>query len=44
MTGRITIVRLETYLDNKLLTAIPRQQWLRERASLLRLYIHCLSC
>jgi hypothetical protein len=23
--------------------AFPRQQWLRERASMLRLYVHCLS-
>ena len=22
----------------------PRQHWLRERASMLRLYVHCLSC
>jgi len=22
----------------------PQQQWLHERASLLRLYVHCLSC
>jgi hypothetical protein len=24
--------------------AFPRQQWLCERASALRLYVHCLSC
>jgi len=24
--------------------AVAWQQWLRERASMLRLYIHCLSC
>jgi hypothetical protein len=24
--------------------AFPRQQWLRERASMLLLYVHCLSC
>jgi hypothetical protein len=24
--------------------AVPRQQWLRERASMLHLYVHCLSC
>jgi len=24
------------------LIALPRQQWLRERASMLRLYVHCL--
>jgi len=27
-----------------LLIAFPRQQWLRERASMLCLYVHCLSC
>ena len=27
-----------------IITAIPRQQWFRERASTLRLHIHCLSC
>jgi hypothetical protein len=26
------------------LTAIPWQQWLRERASMLRLYVNCVSC
>jgi hypothetical protein len=24
--------------------SFPRQQWLRERASMLRLYLTCLSC
>ena len=24
--------------------AFPLQQWLRERNSMLRLYVHCLSC
>ena len=24
--------------------AFPRQQWFHERASMLRLYLHCLSC
>ena len=23
---------------------VVQQQWLRERASMLRLYVHCLSC
>jgi len=27
-----------------LLTAFLRQQWLRERASMLRLHVHCLAC
>ena len=26
------------------LIAFARQQWLGERASMLRLYVHCLSC
>jgi hypothetical protein len=26
------------------LIAFPRQHWLRERASMLRLDVHCLSC
>jgi hypothetical protein len=26
-----------------ILIAFPRQQWLRERASILRLYLHCPS-
>jgi hypothetical protein len=26
-----------------MLIALPSQQWLRERASTLRLYVHCLS-
>ena len=26
-----------------ILISSPRQQWLRERASMLRLYLHCLS-
>ena len=25
-------------------SAFPWQQWLRESASMLRLYVHCLSC
>jgi len=28
----------------EILTAFPRKQWLRERASMLRLYVRCLSC
>jgi hypothetical protein len=24
--------------------AFPRQKWLRERPSMLRLHVHCLSC
>ena len=27
-----------------ILIAFPQQQWFRERASVLRLYIHCLYC
>jgi hypothetical protein len=32
----------ETHSDYVTLIAFPRQRWLRERASLLRLYVHCL--
>ena len=34
----------DIHLDNEILIAIPRQKWLRERATLFRLYVHCLSC
>ena len=34
----------DTYSEYEILIAFPQQQWLRERASLLRLYVHCLSC
>ena len=27
-----------------MLIAFPQQKWLRERASVLRLYVHCLCC
>ena len=30
--------------EHAILFAFPRQQWLRERASMLRLYEHCLPC
>jgi hypothetical protein len=34
----------DTHSEYVILIAFPRQQWLRERASLLRLYIHSLRC
>jgi hypothetical protein len=33
-----------TYSEYVILIAFPRQQWLRERASMLRFYAHFLSC
>jgi hypothetical protein len=30
------------HLEYVILTASPRQQWLRQRASMCRLYVHCL--
>jgi hypothetical protein len=27
-----------------IIITFPRQQWLRKRASMLRLHVHCLSC
>jgi hypothetical protein len=34
----------DTRSESVLLIAFPRQQWLRERASVLLSYVHCLSC
>jgi len=34
----------DTHSEYTILIARPRRQWLRERASMLRLYIHLLSC
>jgi hypothetical protein len=34
----------DTHLEYVILTTFSRQQWLHECASMLRLYIHCLSC
>ena len=33
----------DAHSEYELLIALPRQQWLRERHSMLRLYAHCLS-
>jgi hypothetical protein len=33
-----------THTEYVILTAFARQQWLRERVSMLRLFVHCLSC
>jgi hypothetical protein len=32
-----------THAEYVILTAFPRQQWLHERASVLRFYVDCLS-
>jgi hypothetical protein len=32
-----------THLEYVILIALPQQQRLRERATMLRLYVHCLS-
>jgi hypothetical protein len=34
----------DTHSEYAIITAFPRQQWLRERTSMLRLCLHCLSC
>jgi hypothetical protein len=34
----------DTHLEYVILIAFPRQQWLRECSSMLRLYVQCLSC
>lgn len=33
-----------THTEYKILIAFPRKHWLRKAASLLCLYVHCLSC
>jgi hypothetical protein len=33
----------DTHSEYVILIAFIRQQWLRERASMLRLYVHCVS-
>ena len=33
-----------THTGSVILIAFPQQQWLHERASILRFYKHCLSC
>jgi hypothetical protein len=33
----------EKHLEYVILTAFLRKQWLRERASMFRLYVHCPS-
>jgi hypothetical protein len=33
----------DTHSEYTILTAFPQQQWLRERASILRLYVHGLT-
>jgi hypothetical protein len=34
----------DTHSEYVILIPFPRQQWLRERASLLRFSVYCLSC
>ena len=34
----------DTHSEYVILIAFPRQQWLHERASILRLSVQCLSC
>jgi hypothetical protein len=34
----------DTLAEYVIFIAFPQQQWLRERVSVLRLYVHCLSC
>jgi hypothetical protein len=39
-----TTKSIDTYSEYVILIAFPQQQWLHERASMLRLHGHCLSC
>jgi len=34
----------DTHSEYVMFIALPQQQWLHERASMLRLYVHYLSC
>ena len=34
----------DKHLEYVILPAFQRQQWLRERLTILHLYVHCLSC
>ena len=34
----------DTHFEHVILTAFRRQKWLRERATMLLLYVHCLFC
>jgi hypothetical protein len=43
-TSRITkATDTHTHSEYEIFIAFPRQQWLRERALILHLYVHCLS-
>jgi hypothetical protein len=37
-------LRTHTHTQYVILIALPLQQWLHERASILHLYVHCLAC
>jgi hypothetical protein len=34
----------DTHSEYVILVAFPPQQWLHDRAPMLRLYVHCLCC
>jgi hypothetical protein len=34
----------DTHPEYAILIAFPQQQWIRERALVLHLYVYCLSC
>ena len=44
LARRITRARIETLTQYLILTALPRQEWLRERPSILRYNMFCASC
>ena len=38
-------LRLQAHMQAaNVITAFPPQKWLHERASVLRLYVHCVTC
>jgi hypothetical protein len=48
ITGRMSFARwtakaTDTYLEHVIFIAFPQQQWLRERTSVLLVFLYCLS-
>jgi hypothetical protein len=39
---RITKIKMQTHTQYLMLMIFPLHQWLRERASILRLHVNCL--
>ena len=42
--ARWIFMATNTHSEYKILSVFPRQQWLRERILMLRLYVHYMPC